>query len=371
MEPPPPRDRGPHEALPWPSREPCFGLRVGLVGKAWSTLARCDLMRKLAILSSILLVATPSLAETLDNWPCPGCFTQVPAKGAESPRPLLLVLHGDGGGIGKVLRAWRRAADEAGVLLLAPRCPVALGCTTGSYWQWFESLRHDRGWLDAQIEAVTKRFPVDPARVYATGFSGGATYLGWYVPDHPRRFAAVAFVSGGAGYRGPCSDCKLPVNFVIGSVDPMIVPYTAPLRSYFETCGGHEVRWEELRGVTHEGMLPILAAGKAKEILDWLLARPASCSASSSIAAVTDAGDSDAPPSPPLPASDSPDVASSPAPDPTWAPPRTPPGSGCGCHSATRQAGSACLPALGAVLGLRWSRRSRRKGPSPRPFERV
>src|SRR5947209_1447700 len=70
-------------------------------------------------------------AETLNDFPCKGCFLHVPDRDAGAgPRPLLVALHGDNGGthIKKLFRAWTRACDEAGVLLVAPRCPVDEGC---------------------------------------------------------------------------------------------------------------------------------------------------------------------------------------------------------------------------------------------------
>jgi polyhydroxybutyrate depolymerase len=120
---------------------------------------------------------------------------------------LLVALHGDGGGVRRVVQAFRAAAAEAGVVLLAPACPRALGCRAASFWKWLETSDHDPAWLGAQIDAVAARFPIDPRRIYAAGYSGGATYLGWYAPAHADRFAAVAYVAGGAAYRPPCPAC--------------------------------------------------------------------------------------------------------------------------------------------------------------------
>ncbi len=222
--------------------------------------------------TAALAVALPrpargAAAEVLQDWPCPGCVTVVPGAADAGPMPLLVALHGDGGGVRPLVRAWQAAASAAGVILLAPRCPRELGCTTGSFWQWYDTQGHDPAWLGAQIDAAAARFPVDPRRVYATGYSGGATYLGWYAPRHADRFAAVAHVAGGAAYRPDCPACKVPVLFVLGASDPMIGPYTRPLRDWYEACGGHEILWETLPGVTHESILQTARAGKAREIL--------------------------------------------------------------------------------------------------------
>ena len=327
-----------------------------------------------ALAALVLLAARTAAAEVLEGWPCAGCETVIPAPPAPrdagppaeesgrdaeasgpAPRPLLVALHGDGGGVRPLVRAWKAAAAAAGVILLAPRCPRELGCTAGSWWQWLDTAGHDPAWLGAQIDAVAARFAVDPRRVFATGYSGGATYLGWYAPAHPLRFAAVAHVAGGAAYRPACPACKVPVLFVLGAADPMIGPYTRPLRDWYEGCGGHEILWETLPGVTHESILQVLEAGRARQILTWLLARPAACEETTTL----DAGP--APPSVPAVTEALDAGAAVPAPPPHAgsAPPRVPPaGAGCACGSS----GSSAPPApVGGSLVLALASALRRR----------
>jgi predicted esterase len=331
--------------------------------------------RAAALVALLLLPARGARAEVLPDWPCAGCVTVTPGgAGADArapPAPLLVALHGDGGGVAPLVRAWQSAAAAAGVILLAPRCPRALGCAAGSWWQWLDTAGHDPAWLGAQIDAVTARFAVDPRRVYATGYSGGATYLGWYAPAHAARFAAVAHVAGGAAYRPPCPTCKVPVLFVLGAGDPMLVPYTRPLRDWYQSCEGHEIAWQTLPGVTHEGILPVLQAGKAREILGWLLARPAACleeAPASTDAGATDAGAAplaDAGPAPqPAPAESAaapPRGLESAAPPVTRVPP-TPAGCACGA-AAPGSPGAPAAAALALALGAA-RRRPRRCRPS-------
>lgn len=322
-------------------------------------------MRRAAALV-LLLLATPAAAAppvaVAPDFPCAGCVLRLPAHPDPGPRPLLVALHGDGGGVAKLVRALETACDQAGVILLAPRCPRDLGCTAGSFWQWLPTAGHDPAWLGAQIDAVAAREPVDPARIYAAGYSGGATYLGWYVPTFPTRFAAVAHLAGGAPLGGPCPACKVPVLFLIGGVDPMIVPYTAPLRRYYEACGGHELLWQTLPGVTHEGILDTLAAGRARDTLAWLLARPAACApalpdagagaGARDAAEAANAAALETLPAPPL------DPAARPAP----APPRARPAAGCVCAYDAASPGAPVLagPALLLALAARRRRRADR-----------
>ena len=117
------------------------------------------------------------------------------------------------------------AAEREGFILALPVAvtPYPQGGTT-----W--NVPHREGVDDVAFVAevldwLLARFPVDPARVYATGFSGGArlaSALAWRLPD---RFAAVSVVGGlqgpdpgpdgGAGARG------VPLLAVHGVEDPV------------------------------------------------------------------------------------------------------------------------------------------------------
>ena len=259
-----------------------------------------------SIALALALLAPASLAraapaELRKDWPCVGCFTALPATGASpAPRPLLVALHGDFNGDSsaptRLFRALRPACEQAEVILVALRCPEEKGCRTGSFWQWRSTEGHDPGWLGAQIDAVASSVGVDAARVYAAGYSGGATYLGWYGPTYAERFAAIVHIAGGVPWGDPCPRCKVPVLFTLGAGDPMLVPYTRPLRDYYEACGGHEVVWETLPGVSHEGILGVVQGGKGSALLAWLLGHRAACAGeiaaidAGSIAVPIDAG---------------------------------------------------------------------------------
>lgn len=337
-------------------------------------------MRRLCpalVASSLALLAGTSVSvsaraepsgETIDGWPCKGCVAFAPGGDAGSgssssssstPRPLLLALHGDDAGTVKLFRALRPACEAERVILISLRCPTDLGCRT-SYWQWQGTSAHDPGWIGAQIAAAKQRFAVDPARVYAAGYSGGATYLGWYAPTHPSDFAAVAHLAGGMPWGTRCPDCKLPVLFTLGATDPMLVPYTRPLRDYYAACGDHEIVWQTLPGVTHEGIVGAVQAGKGKEILAWLLAHRAACGdagADAGLAAAAaapvdrDASIGDASIVSAAPSAASPSAPASPHLDEAPAPRKVAPSaSGCACDLGARRGEPAA--AIGGLVGL-------------------
>jgi predicted esterase len=310
------------------------------------------LLPALALAAAVSLSA-PARAEPAEDL-CKGCLLHVPRGGKVAQRPLLVALHGDGGLVSLFYRALERAADEAGVVLFAPKCPTDRGCRTGSWWQWYGTSGHDPAWLGELVDKVAERHSIDPARVYAAGYSGGATYLGYYGPANPRRFAAIAHIAGGVTWGVPCSDCKYPILFVIGATDPMIVPYTRPLHQWYERCGGHENAWETLRGVTHEGIIDVLRAGKAREVIGWLLVRPAACAAPIAMDAGSEAGA----PSMALDAG-----PATPNTGPTEPPKVTPPTTGCACDLGRNGDGS--FIGMGVLLALIAAGRRRATGYSP------
>lgn len=324
-----------------------------------------SLLVALGAASSIALGATTARAEpageatgkNLDGWPCKGCVTFAPTSDG-SARPLLIALHGDDGGTGKLFRALRPACEQARVYLVSLRCPVDLGCRT-SYWQWHGTATHDPGWIHAQIAAAQARFTVDPARIYAAGYSGGATYLGWYAPTFPLEFAAIAHIAGGMPWGTPCPTCKVPVFFTLGAGDPMLVPYTRPLRDYYEACGGHEIVWQPLLGVTHEGIVPFVQAGKGKEILAWLLAHHAACHDAAIDAGIASLAPDDRDAAPPIDAAAPLDLDRDRDPPVAPPPPIAPRASSCACDLGAQ--GGDGAPVVGLALVAVVAARRRRR----------
>ncbi|GGO02368.1 GNAT family N-acetyltransferase [Saccharibacillus kuerlensis] len=106
--------------------------------------------------------------------------------------PLILYLHGAGGS-GSEPDLVRREGlpdhvehvSEFPFIVVAPQCPI------GVFW----NTKEDE--VIAILDEVTERWNVDPERVYLTGYSMGA-YGVWHLAVHyPKRFAAIAPVSGG------------------------------------------------------------------------------------------------------------------------------------------------------------------------------
>src|SRR5215203_806928 len=87
------------------------------------------------------------------------------------PMPLVLVLHGAGGGPKGGLAPLRDIADSVGLILLAPH-------SRGRTWDAIRggTIGPDAGFIDRALRSVFARYDVDPQRVAAAGFSDGASY---------------------------------------------------------------------------------------------------------------------------------------------------------------------------------------------------
>ena len=227
---------------------------------------------KLAALGAALALfaaAPRAHATRLADTPCKGCLASVPTTADAGPTPLLVLLHGDSGHAPKQLvDAWERATAARGIALLALACPRELGCE-GSFWRW----NGDPAWLGAQVRALDARVPIDPRRVWLLGWSGGASYLGYRLPELGEGFAAVVFHGGGIPpASSTCAARPLPSYFLVGDKNPLH-GLAVRLRDEATRCA-HDVTWDLLPGADHAGEWNARAT-HAAATLAWLEAHPA------------------------------------------------------------------------------------------------
>jgi poly(3-hydroxybutyrate) depolymerase len=221
-------------------------------------------------------------ARWVAEWPCSGCAVELPAGySAKRPAALLVALHGDEGSPALVAQVWGPLTAGRNVILFAPHCPVAEGCsfsngdgTTSSWWGWLQSGRYDDGWLDAQVNAIAGRYRIDRHREYLTGWSGGADFLGYYALRHAGRFAAAAFVAGGVPYYQQCPPKPLPVFFLAGSNDfRWLSGQPAQVRSILSRCGA-STPLALVDGADHQqAIMALQTGGYGAKILSWLLGK--------------------------------------------------------------------------------------------------
>lgn len=152
------------------------------------------------------------------------------------PLPLVLVLHGAGGGAFNTARitGWDRKADEAGFLAIFPngvlpeevRAPDPVfnqrlwnaGSGRGYAGRWAVD---DVRFIRALLDEVQARYVVDERRIYATGFSNGAAMTFRLGAELSARLAAIAPVAGPLQLDRPQPERPLATLYIVGAADPI------------------------------------------------------------------------------------------------------------------------------------------------------
>ena len=131
----------------------------------------------------------------------------VPARAAEGPRPLVVMLHGCTQNAGDFAAgtAMNTLAEEHGCLVLYPEQDRS--ANHNSCWNWFEPGQQRRGRgepaiLAAMTREIVAEHGADPRRVYAAGLSAGGAMAAILGAEYPELFAAIGIHSGLAAGTG-------------------------------------------------------------------------------------------------------------------------------------------------------------------------
>lgn len=140
----------------------------------------------------------------------------VPANAAGQARlPLVFDLHGTGGNT-------TGRARETGFEALAAREGFAVATLQAEESRWNVPVAtwraDDVQYVSDVIDDIATRSCIDPARVYATGFSGGGRMSSLLGCRMNSRIAAIAPV-GGLRWFGPCAGRAVPVLTIHGLAD--------------------------------------------------------------------------------------------------------------------------------------------------------
>jgi polyhydroxybutyrate depolymerase len=150
--------------------------------------------------------------------------------------PTVIVFHGGGGTARGAMRetGWAQQADKEGFLAVFPEAtppdpakPSRFG-TNGQAWNDGSGGFHsgernipDVAFISAMIDDLISRFAVDRRRIYATGFSNGASMAFRVGVDLSERIAAIAPVAGTLWIEQPKLDRPVSLYYVSGDADPL------------------------------------------------------------------------------------------------------------------------------------------------------
>jgi polyhydroxybutyrate depolymerase len=149
------------------------------------------------------------------------------------PVPVVIMCHG-GGGTGKAAiteTKWNEKADEIGFLAVFPEATrpnmsaPANFRNNGQTWNdgsgRFQAQVNDVEFISVMIDDLITKFNVDPKRIYATGFSNGASMAFRLGVELSQRIAAIAPVSGALWFDQPKVSRPISMLYITGLQDPL------------------------------------------------------------------------------------------------------------------------------------------------------
>ena len=168
------------------------------------------------------------------------------------PRPLIVACHGAGSDASHSIAPLRAAAEEYGLLLLAPD-------SRGSTWDVIQGgYGPDVAFIDRALAAVFARYAVDPACIVLDGFSDGASYALSLGMNNGDLFTHLMAFS--PGFIAPAGQVGRPRVFVSHGTADRVLPVDRCSRvlvprlrqaeyevEYLEFAGGHTVPAEVQR----------------------------------------------------------------------------------------------------------------------------
>ncbi len=171
-------------------------------------------------------------------------YVHFPSGSRAAPWPLVLVLHGAGGDAVDALSTfrWIEASDLNGFILVGlearpPRTWLPAGFrlnprvwNSGDPGVQEESIlkNDDVAYVRAVLDQLTRRYTIDPNRIYAAGFSSGGSMAQRLGIEMSERFAAIAAV-GSLRAQDAAPRAPLSVLLIYGRNDP-VVPYDGGTR---------------------------------------------------------------------------------------------------------------------------------------------
>ena len=150
---------------------------------------------------------------------------------AGKPSPLVFALHYNAGNIGEFDNAGTRAAFRDWAILVL---------TQSQTGDWRQAFPADLAYFDALVAEMKDKLCIDTGRIFAFGFSGGASFSSLLAckRDFLRAFGSCGGIPGYDGYTA--ADCKpLPAWIDQGARDGMVELWTAKDGCMQQIPGAH------------------------------------------------------------------------------------------------------------------------------------
>ncbi len=164
-------------------------------------------------------------------------IVHVPPKyDSKNPVPVVIMFHGGSGTARGAMRetGWAQKADTEGFLAVFPNAtppdptkPIRFG-SNGQIWNDGSGRFHagqknipDVAFISAMIDDLIARFNVDRRRIYATGFSNGASMTFRVGIELSARIAAIAPFAGALWIKQPRLDRPVSLYYITGDADPL------------------------------------------------------------------------------------------------------------------------------------------------------
>lgn len=179
---------------------------------------------------------------------------------ADDQVPLLVALHGAGGDAQGGLSFLRAAAEQLGIVILAP-------ASRGGTWDAIRGgYGPDTEVINRALDEVFSFVPVDPERIGVAGFSDGASYALGLGLANGELFRKVIAFSPGFVPAGP--DHGQPTIFISHGTEDSVLPIDATSRRVVPALKrrGYDVVYREFEG---PHTVPPAIAVEAGLWLDW------------------------------------------------------------------------------------------------------
>lgn len=168
-----------------------------------------------------------------------------------TPTPLVLAFHGYANSPAQQ-EQWSSLGEKAAAAGFVLVYPSGTGLVSG--WNGGDccgSMVDDVGFVRALIDRLEADLCIDPARVYATGFSNGGFLSHRLACELSDRIAAIASVAGVMGIDGCAPTRPMPVLHMHGTGD-FVVPYDGSVVLGFESVAETIAGWVERDGCKGE-----------------------------------------------------------------------------------------------------------------------